>query len=219
MGGSNGLRVVEVDVAGQELRDLETPIDPVSGNNIELTIDTRLQALSKNIVKKELNGWNAWLGSEEMSSAVAIAMNPKTGEILSMVSYPTYENNRFARVIPAYYYEQLTRDLKKPLLNHAISAEHPPGSVYKLAPWIGVMNEGMCAATKRHCFARKLERSRSHKNLHPMIPARRVIMCAGRIMGTVWWMQYMQSPIRVMYGSTRLAVVFKVKYLKDWGYG
>ncbi len=148
LGGSNGLRTVEVDVAGQELRDLETPIDPVAGKNIELTIDTRLQALSKNIVKKELNGWNAWLGSEEMSSAVAIAMNPKTGEILSMVSYPTFENNRFARVIPAYYYEQLTRDLKKPLLNHAISAEHPPGSVYKLAPWIGVMNENVVPPQK-----------------------------------------------------------------------
>ncbi len=148
LGGANGFRVVEVDVAGQELRDLETPLEPVAGNNIELTIDTRLQALAKNVVKKELAGWNAWLGGEEMSSAVAIAMDPKTGEILAMVSYPTYENNRMARVIPAYYYEQLTRDLKRPLLNHAISAEHPPGSVYKLAAWIGAMNEGVVSPQK-----------------------------------------------------------------------
>lgn len=148
LGGSNGLRVVEVDVAGQELRDLETPMEPVAGNNLELTIDTRLQALAKNVVKKELDGWNAYLGEEQMSVAVAIAMNPKTGEILSMVSYPSYENNRMARVIPAYYYEQLTRDLKRPLFNHAISAEHPPGSVYKMAAWIGVMNENVVAPQK-----------------------------------------------------------------------
>jgi len=56
LGGANGFRVVEVDVAGQELRDLETPLEPVAGNNIELTIDTRLQALAKNVVKKELAG-------------------------------------------------------------------------------------------------------------------------------------------------------------------
>jgi penicillin-binding protein 2 len=148
LGGANGIRVVEVDVAGQELRDLETPVDPVAGNNIELTIDTRLQSLSKNIVKKELAGWNAYLGEERMSVAVAVAMNPKTGEILSMVSYPTYENNRMARVIPAYYYEQLTRDPKRPLFNHAISAEHPPGSVYKMAAWIGAMNENVVAPQK-----------------------------------------------------------------------
>lgn len=148
LGGANGLRVVEVDVAGQELRDLETPVDPVAGNNLELTIDTRLQSLAKNIVKKELAGWNAYLGEERMGVAVAIAMNPKTGEILSLVSYPSYENNRMARIIPAYYYEQLTRDQKRPLFNHAISAEHPPGSVYKLAAWVGAMNENVVAPQK-----------------------------------------------------------------------
>lgn len=148
LGGNNGLRVVEVDVAGKELRDLEPPVDPVAGNNLELTIDTRLQSLAKNVVKKELAGWNAYLGEEQMSVAVAIAMNPKTGEILSLVSYPSYENNRMARVIPSYYYEQLTRDQKRPLFNHAISAEHPPGSVYKMGPWIGVMNEGVVAPQK-----------------------------------------------------------------------
>lgn len=148
LGGTNGLRVVEVDVAGKELRDLEAPIEAEAGNNIELTIDTRLQAIAKNAVKKHLKGWNDWLGAEEMSSAVAIAMNPKTGEILAMVSHPSYENNRMARVIPAYYYEQLTRDQKRPLLNHAISAEHPPGSVYKMAAWLGVINEGIVPLEK-----------------------------------------------------------------------
>jgi penicillin-binding protein 2 len=149
LGGKNGLRVVEVDVAGQELRDLEPPIEPMAGNNVELTIDTRLQSIAKNAVKTELAGWNAYLNEERMSVAVAIAMNPKTGEILAMVSQPSYENNRMARVIPAYYYEQLTRDQKRPLFNHAISAEHPPGSVYKLAAWIGVMNEGVVAPEKQ----------------------------------------------------------------------
>jgi penicillin-binding protein 2 len=70
-------------------------------------------------------------------------MNPKTGEILAMVSYPNYENNRLARLIPAYYYQQLSQDPNKPMLNHAISAEMAPGSVFKMGTAIGILNEGV----------------------------------------------------------------------------
>jgi len=141
--GQNGLRVVEVDVAGQELRDLEAPIDPIAGNNIELTIDSRLQAAAKAALIGEIQWWNRYFNETRSANGVAIAMNPKTGEVLAMVSYPTFENNRMARFIPAYYYEQLSQDPNRPLFNHAISAEHPPGSVYKLAPGVGAMNENI----------------------------------------------------------------------------
>lgn len=141
--GRNGERVVEVDVAGKELRNLTPPVEPVPGDNLVLTIDTRLQLAAKNAVMKSIRDWNAILGEQRMSKAVVIAMNPKTGEVLAMVSYPTYENNRMARFIPAYYFEQLSRDPQKPLLNHAISAEYPPGSVYKMATALGILNEGV----------------------------------------------------------------------------
>ncbi len=141
--GKNGTRVVEVDVGGRIIRDLEPPVEPVPGDNVKLTIDTRLQVAAKYALINELQGWNAYLNEERMTVAVVIAMNPKTGEILSLVSQPTYENNRMARFIPAYYYEQLLEDQKKPLFNHAISGEHPPGSVYKLAAAIGALNEGV----------------------------------------------------------------------------
>jgi penicillin-binding protein 2 len=70
-------------------------------------------------------------------------MNPKTGEILAMVSYPSYENNRLARFIPGYYYEQLSNDLRNPLLNHAVGDELPAGSVFKLSTAVGALNEGV----------------------------------------------------------------------------
>lgn len=146
--GKNGTRVVEVDNAGKEVRDIETPVDPVPGNSITLTIDTRLQQAAKTILKDELNFWNTWLNRIQSQNGVVIAMNPKTGEILAMVSEPTYDNNRFERLIPAYYYNQLSNDPLKPLLNHAISAQHPPGSVYKMVTAIGVLNEGVIAPEK-----------------------------------------------------------------------
>jgi len=147
IGGTNGLRVAEVDVAGQILRDLEPPIDPVPGNSVRLTIDTRLQAAAKATLEGEIDFWNTYLNETRSSNGAVVALNPKTGEVLAMVSYPTYENNRMARVIPAYYYEQLTRDEHRPLFNHAISAEHPPGSVFKMAAAIGVLNEGVISLT------------------------------------------------------------------------
>ncbi len=148
LGGKNGLRVVEVDVAGQQLRDLEPPVDPVPGNNLVLSIDTRLQSAAKGALVGEIEWWNRYFNEIRSSNGVAIAMNPKTGEILALVSYPTFENNRMARFIPAYYYEQLSHDPNRPLFNHAISAEHPPGSVYKLATAIGAMNEGVLPPTQ-----------------------------------------------------------------------
>ncbi len=143
LGGKNGLRVVEVDVAGKELRDLEKPEASIPGHNIELTIDTRLQTVAKNALINEMRDWNAWFGTERYNNGVVIAMNPRTGEILALVTYPTYENNRMARVIPAYYYQQLSADPRRPLFNHAISAEHPPGSVFKMAAALGILNEGV----------------------------------------------------------------------------
>jgi penicillin-binding protein 2 len=143
LGGRNGLRVIEVDVAGKEIRDLAEPVDPVPGNNIQLTIDTRLQTAAKTALKAEIDYWNTFLGRTLSSQGVVIAMDPKTGEILALVSYPTFENNRMAREIPAYYYAQLQADANRPLFNHAISGEYPPGSVYKLAASLGALNEGV----------------------------------------------------------------------------
>ncbi len=141
--GQPGLKVIQEDVAGKELRNLEPPRNPVPGDNIELTIDTRLQSAAQAVLLSEIQSWNDYFGRIRISSGVIIAMNPKTGEILAMVTYPTYENNRMARFIPAYYYEQLSEDPRRPLLNNAIQAEYPPGSVFKLSTATGAINEGV----------------------------------------------------------------------------
>jgi penicillin-binding protein 2 len=142
--GHNGKRVVQVDVAGQVLRNIEPPIAPVAGNNVVLTIDTRLQKAAEAVLLDEIDYWNnRYYNYLRISSGVVIAMNPKTGEILAMVTYPTYENNRMARFIPGYYYEQVSNDPRRPLVNNAVSAEFPPGSTFKLSTATGAYNEGV----------------------------------------------------------------------------
>ncbi|MCI0610243.1 MAG: hypothetical protein L0Z71_14430 [Anaerolineae bacterium] len=146
--GRNGLRVVQIDVAGQVLRNLEPPIPYVAGNNVVLTIDTRLQKAAEAALVDEINYWNTFFGTIRISSGIVIAMNPKTGEILAMVSYPTFENNRMARFIPGYYYEQLIDDPRRPLVNNAISGIFPPGSTFKLSTATGAFNEGVIGPDK-----------------------------------------------------------------------
>jgi penicillin-binding protein 2 len=151
--GQNGTRVVQVDVAGKELRNLEPPIAPQPGYNVTLTLDTRLQAAAQASLLREINFWNTYFGKIRISSGVVIAMNPKTGEILAMVSYPTFENNRMARFIPSYYYQQLSEDPRHPMLNNAIQSEYPPGSVFKLSAATGSLNEGVVSGPNQIVFA------------------------------------------------------------------
>ena len=148
LGGKNGTREVFRDVAGQLFQDIVPPIAPEPGKNLRLTLDTRLQQAAAAIVEDELNYWNQRAGRIVMTSAVTIAINPKTGEILAMVSYPSYENNRMARFIPAYYYRQLLEDSREPLRNHAVYAELPAGSVFKLVTAMGALNEGVVTPEK-----------------------------------------------------------------------
>lgn len=155
--GHNGTRVVQVDVAGQVLRNLQPPTPPVPGFNVTLTLDTRLQQAAQADLQREIDFWNHWFygntGQQRISSGVVIAMNPKTGEILAMVSWPTYENNRMARLIPSYYYDQLSQDPRHPLLNNAIQSQYPPGSVFKLSAANGAINEGVVSGGNQVVFA------------------------------------------------------------------
>ncbi len=141
--GKNGERTVEVDNSGRVLRDLVAPQEAVPGNSIEMTIDVRLQNAARAALIEIMDEYNAQRNEVRYTSGVVIAMDPNTGEILAMVSYPSYENNRMARVIPSYYYNQLEQDPQAPLLNNAISGSYPPGSVFKMATAIGILNEGL----------------------------------------------------------------------------
>lgn len=143
LSGTNGTRTVEVDVAGEVIRNLEEPIDPIPGQDLYLTIDARLQSIAREALITQMDELNFYKAFMAVNSGVVIAINPQTGEVLAMVSYPNIENNRMERLIPGYYYQQLAADPQRPLFNQAISSELPPGSVYKMAPALGILNEGV----------------------------------------------------------------------------
>ena len=145
LAGTNGRKLVEADVAGQALREVGEVVQPVPGHNLRLTIDTRLQSVALTALRTRMDFINRFAGEERTPLGAVIAMNPQTGEILAMATWPTYENNRMAREIPTDYWEELTlgprAERGKPLINHAIQSPFPPGSTFKLVTAVGAAQE------------------------------------------------------------------------------
>lgn len=140
LAGQRGREVNEVDVAGAVVNNIET-LDPVAGLNVQLTIDTELQQAAEEALREQIDRLNAERGAIVSETGVVIAMNPQTGEVLAMVSYPSYDNQRFARAIDGEYYFDLAEDPLTPLVNHATQSIYPPGSVWKLITAAGVLQE------------------------------------------------------------------------------
>jgi penicillin-binding protein 2 len=140
LAGQRGRLVREVDVAGLPLREIER-VEPIAGYNLQLTIDTDLQRAAEEAVRNQLSILNANAGAIVSERGVVIAMNPQNGEVLAMVSYPGYDNSRFARNIDVDYYLDLEADPLRPLFNQATQSLYPPGSVWKLITTLGVLGE------------------------------------------------------------------------------
>ncbi|MFN8528122.1 MAG: penicillin-binding protein 2 [Anaerolineae bacterium] len=140
--GERGRQVQEVDVAGRPINQIVS-IAPQPGLNVRLTIDTELQQAAEEALVREINLLNAQRGRIVSETGSVIAMNPMTGEILAMVSYPSYDNSRFARAIDVEYYGDVVTDPLRPLLNHATQTIYPPGSVWKLVTAWGVLEDGV----------------------------------------------------------------------------
>ena len=84
-----------------------------------------------------------------LKRGVFIVMNPQTGEVLALVSLPSYDNNLFARGISSKAFQKLLNDPNKPLTNHAVQAHYPPGSTYKLVAGTGGLQDKKITATTK----------------------------------------------------------------------
>jgi penicillin-binding protein 2 len=138
--GTYGLEEVDLDYSGQEIRAPNLLREPIPGNSLELTIDMKVQENARKALK-----WG--LGVIGIKRGVVIAMNPQNGEILAMVSLPSYDNNKFARGISAKEYKRLLHDPSRPMLNMAIGEQYPPGSTYKLVTGSGALQDGKIKTT------------------------------------------------------------------------
>ncbi len=134
--GKNGSRQVLVNSRGKEMGELEQ-IPAVPGHPLKLTLDIDLQ-----IAAEEAMG--------DRNGAM-VAMDPRTGEILAMVSRPTFDPNDFAVRISRGEWNKLITDPDKPLLNKAIQAQLAPGSTFKILMSVAGWQEGIAQTLNVHC--------------------------------------------------------------------
>jgi penicillin-binding protein 2 len=126
--GIDGQRQVEVDSMGREHTQMRSK-DFTPGNNLQLTLDLDLQAVAE-------------LSLEGRRGAV-VALDPRSGEVLAMVSRPAFDPNLFTRRISKSDWKELTDNPDNPLMNRAIQAQFAPGSTFKTIVTMAGLETGM----------------------------------------------------------------------------
>lgn len=127
--GKNGVKKVEVDAAGHPVRYI-TGEEVVSGQNIRLTIDAKLQKAAEDAVEAQVEELNE-MGVSPTGASV-IAVDPNTGAVLAMVSWPTYDPNMFSRGIKSSEWNYIINNKNHPLQDRAVSSMYAPGSIFKV---------------------------------------------------------------------------------------
>lgn len=129
--GKNGTKIVTTALDGTQTTKT---IDLENGENVVLTIDAALQKVTQDALAEKCKS----LSSANASGGAAVVMNCKTGEILSIATYPSYDLN-------SYYkdYSKLAKDSNSPLFNRALLSTYAPGSTAKVSTAIGILEEGV----------------------------------------------------------------------------
>lgn len=164
--GEDGYKTVEVDAFGNTHSSIEGE-EPIPGNNIRLTLDLELQkvaeeSLAEAIKKVQIGGtyeseWGDYKFKESYrnaSSGATVAIDVKTGEVLAIANYPSYDPNLFSTGITMDDYEKLKPENEKdplaprPLFNIALRSTVPPGSTFKMLTALAGLENGLNPYTK-----------------------------------------------------------------------
>lgn len=166
--GKKGKKTVEVNNVGKTIRSVSSQA-PEPGNDLYLTIDDRLQKVSEEALKKGLeqiqvggtfeSEWGNFVFKdkyENAKSGALVAIDVKTGEVLSMANYPSYDLNLFATGISQEDWNSLLSDSKnplapRPLYNIAMLSAIQPGSTFKMITSLAALEKGVDPNTTVYC--------------------------------------------------------------------
>jgi len=136
--GKNGWADIEVDARGQIVRTLDSRA-PVPGDSVYLSLDAKLQLATAQSLA-------AGLVRDHKTAGASVVVDPRTGEVLALVSLPGYDTNLFTHGIGQAEYRELLDDPNRPLLNRAISGQYAPGSTFKMVTATAGLQEGKITA-------------------------------------------------------------------------
>ncbi len=166
-----GQKIVEVDNMGKVLRTLSYT-EPVDGSDVILTIDIDLQRVMDEALRdqiKEINNEQVLLMNDRWrrynadtlkqyrengteiklaETGAMVAIDPNTGEVLAMSSYPNFDLSLFSGVISSSDWNEIISQPNNPLYNRAVSARDTPGSIFKMCTSLGALMEGVLTLTE-----------------------------------------------------------------------
>ncbi len=148
--GKSGVKQIDMNVDGTTTNEYVSK-EAVSGSNVVLTIDSKLQniteqALKNNVEKIASGGFGKAYNAD---AGAAVVLNIKSGEVLAMASYPDYNPSDFVNGINTSTWNYYINGATKPLENKAISAMYSPGSTYKMATAIAGLESGAITTTEK----------------------------------------------------------------------
>ena len=126
--GAGGNLKLEVNALGRVMKEIER-VDGTAGENLQLSIDTRLQQKAYELYGEE--------------SGAAVLMDVNSGEILAFVSTPSYDSNDFAQGVGGDFFRTLLNDEKSPLMNKAVAGLYSPGSTFKMVVALAALEAGI----------------------------------------------------------------------------
>ncbi|HDH01727.1 MAG TPA: penicillin-binding protein 2, partial [Nitrospirae bacterium] len=126
--GVPGKRFIEVDALGRQLRTLKV-VPPQKGEELTLSVDIRTQKTAEEAFKGK--------------AGALMALDPQSGEVLALVSLPSFDPNLFVRGISQRQWNRLRRNPGHPFLNRVFQSQYPPGSIFKIVTAIAALEEGV----------------------------------------------------------------------------
>jgi penicillin-binding protein 2 len=142
--GKNGWADVQVDARGQVVRTIDSQA-PVPGDSVHLSLDTALQRATAQSLAEGLV-------RDHKTAGASVVIDPRSGEVLALVSLPGYDTNLFTHGISQADYSKLLADPNRPLLNRAIAGQYAPGSTFKMVTATAGLQEGkITASTLLNC--------------------------------------------------------------------
>jgi penicillin-binding protein 2 len=151
--GEHGVRQVEVDAFGREMRVIAARA-PKPGGNLVLTLDLHLQRLAEELLTDHAGS--------------IVALDPRNGQILALASSPAFDPNRFAARLSQAQWATLLANPKHPLHNRALQGQYPPGSIFKIITALAALAEGVITPhTTEFCPGFYVHGSRLYRDWKP----------------------------------------------------
>ena len=207
--GEKGMEILLRDARGRikgHYQNGKFDLAPVPGRNLKLSIDIKLQALGERLMKGKLGS--------------IVAIEPSTGEVLCMVSSPTFDPKMMVGRQRGKSHKLLSQDPHKPLLNRAIMGQYPPGSTFKTSQALTFLQEDVITPTTAYPCSHGFHNRgltvgcHGHGSPLPLIPA-----IATSCNGYFCWGLYYMFGNRKKYATVQDAMTTWKDYMVSMGFG